>query len=489
MTQLTATPLLIAMNDLAAAGIAAATLIVGVLAGATIVSALRGKTLGQARAEASQLRQQAEGEARTLTQKAQIDAERIVLEKRQAFEAEQENARKEIRETERRLSKREDLLDKKLESLEEKDRQLTRQTEQLKSKEEALARRTGELDDTIRQQKDKLLQIAGMSLEQAKQELLQRVEGDARQEMAKVTARIVEEATSEAKAKAQEITLMAVQRYAAEHTAESTVRAVPIPNDDMKGRIIGREGRNIRAIEKATGVDIIVDDTPGVIVVSCFDKIRQAVAVESLNRLIADGRMRPARGEEVVEKVKTEMDERVLKSGKEAVLEVNLRGLHPKLVEAMGKLSFRTSYGQNVLRHSVEVAYVSQIIADQLGLDGTLARLPARHRQGDGPRDGGRPPEDRDGLCAAVRREGGRAQRHRRPPRRHPQHDVLHANRHGCRRGVIGKAGRTAREHGEVHPAAQRAAGHRPAPAGRDRGVRNPGRPRGPGDGGCQEDQ
>jgi ribonuclease Y len=167
---------------------------------------------------------------------------------------------------------------------------------------------------------------------------------------------------------------MAIQRYATEHTAESTVRAVPIPSDDMKGRIIGREGRNIRAIEKATGVDIIVDDTPGVIVVSCFDKIRQATAVEALNRLIADGRMHPSRIEEVVEKVKSEIEERVQKAGKEAVLEVNLRGLHPKVVEAMGKLSYRTSYGQNVLRHSVEVAYLSQIIAEQLGLDGTIAR-------------------------------------------------------------------------------------------------------------------
>jgi ribonuclease Y len=142
----------------------------------------------------------------------------------------------------------------------------------------------------------------------------------------------------------------------------------------MKGRIIGREGRNIRAIEKATGVDIIVDDTPGVIVVSCFDKIRQAIAVESLERLIADGRMHPSRIEEVVEKVRSEIGEKVNKAGKDAVLEVNLRGLHPKMVEAMGKMHYRTSYGQNVLRHSVEVAFLCQIIADQLGLDGTLAR-------------------------------------------------------------------------------------------------------------------
>jgi ribonuclease Y len=342
--------------------------------GAFAISALRGRTLGNAKTEADRIRQDAQTDARNTTQKAQLDAEKFVLEKRQSFEAEQETARREIRETEKRLSKREDLLDKKLESMETKEQQLTRQTEQVRTREEALTKKGAELDETIRQQKEKLIQVAGMTADQAKQELLIRVEEDARLEMAKVTAKVIDEATNEAKTKAQEITLMAVQRYAAEHTAESTVRAVPIPNDDMKGRIIGREGRNIRAIEKATGVDIIVDDTPGVIVVSCFDKIRQAVAVESLNRLIADGRMHPSRIEEVVEKVKTEMDERVQKAGKDSVLEVNLRGLHPKMVEAMGKLSFRTSYGQNVLRHSVEVAYVSQIIADQLGLDGTIAR-------------------------------------------------------------------------------------------------------------------
>ncbi|MCC6320233.1 MAG: ribonuclease Y [Phycisphaerales bacterium] len=367
-------PALLADTTTTSIAIGAVALVVGLLIGAFGISAARGRTLGRARAEADQLRTQARNESQNLSQKAQLDAEKLILEKRQAFETEQEGSRREIRETEKRLTKREDLLDKKLESLATKEDQLNRQSDQLRSRDETLARKTTELDQTLQQQKDKLLAIAGMSVEDARRELLVRVEEDSRLEMAKVTAKIVEEASTEAKKKAQEITLMAVQRYAAEHTAESTVRAVPIPSDDMKGRIIGREGRNIRAIEKATGVDIIVDDTPGVIVVSCFDKIRQAIAVESLNRLIADGRMHPSRIEEVVEKVRSEIDEKVLKAGKDSVLEVNLRGLHPKVVEAMGKLSYRTSYGQNVLRHSVEVAFLSQIIADQLGLDGTLAR-------------------------------------------------------------------------------------------------------------------
>ncbi len=170
------------------------------------------------------------------------------------------------------------------------------------------------------------------------------------------------------------VTLQAIQRFAAEHVADSTVRAVRIPSDDMKGRIIGREGRNIRTLERATGVDILVDDTPGVIAVSCFDPIRRAIAGESLQTLVADGRVHPARIEEVVNRVRKEMGERIIKYGQESVLEANIRGLHPKIVEAMGKLHFRTSYGQNVLRHTIEVAYLSQMIAEQLGLNGAIAR-------------------------------------------------------------------------------------------------------------------
>ena len=358
----------------AVAAIAAGAFVLGLGLAYIILGALRGQTIAAAKDQARQTEDRAKDEARAIVERARVEAEKVALEKRAALDAELEEGRKELRETEKRLAKREDLLDKKLDTLTAKEDFLSKQQDQVKDREAAVAARASEVELVLQQQKDKLLQVAGMTVDQARQELLIRVEEDSRLEMAKIVNKIVEEAQNEAKTKAQEITLMAVQRYATEHTAEATVRAVPIPTDDMKGRIIGREGRNIRAIEKATGVDIIVDDTPGVIVVSCFDKIRQAVAVESLNRLIADGRMHPSRIEEVVEKVKTEMNERVLKSGKDAVLEVNLRGLHPKVVEAMGKLSFRTSYGQNVLRHSIEVAFLSQIIAEQLGLDGTIAR-------------------------------------------------------------------------------------------------------------------
>lgn len=368
------TPMTTLALDMTEIGLALGSLVIGLIVGSVVVSMLRGQSLSKAKAQAEQIGAQAKAEASNIIEKAKVESERAALDRRAALEKETEAARSEIRETERRIAKREDVIDKKLESLTSKEDQLTRQLDQLKQREETLDRKSTQLDETLNAQKERLLQISGFSLEQAKQEVLQRVEEDCRLECAKVVAKLTDEAQSDAKKKAQEITLMAIQRYASEHTTESTVRAVAIPNDEMKGRIIGREGRNIRAIEKVTGVDIIVDDTPGVIVVSCFDKIRQAVAVESLNRLIADGRMHPSRIEEVVEKVRSEMDERVLKAGKDAVLEVNLRGIHPKVSEAMGKLSFRTSYGQNVLRHSVEVAFLCQIIAEQLGLDGTLAR-------------------------------------------------------------------------------------------------------------------
>ena len=349
-------------------------LLVGIGVGFFLVRALTNQTIASAKAEARKLVDDARNQAQVEAEKARVEGEKALLEKKSRLEAEIEKGRDEVREQEKRLGKREDLVDRKEETLSQRESQLSRQAETIRQREELIAKRDTETQRIYEQQKDLLTSIAGMSRHDAKELLLKRVEEDARHDVAKVTRKLVEDAENEAKAKAREITLMAIQRYAAEHSSESTVRSVAIPSDDMKGRIIGREGRNIRAIEKATGVDIIVDDTPGVIVVSCFDKVRQAIAVESLERLIADGRMHPTRIEEVVEKVKSEIGEKIMKFGKEAALEVNLRGLHPKVIEAMGKLHYRTSYGQNVLRHSIEVGFLCQIIAEQLGLDGAIAR-------------------------------------------------------------------------------------------------------------------
>ncbi len=349
-------------------------IVAGVLVGYLLCQSFAGKSLVRAKAEAAQIVERAASDAKTQAETVRLEAESQALTRKSHFEKEAESVRAELRETERRLAKREDLIDRKEETLSQRESTLSKQADSLKSRDERLQAKETQVTALVEQQTQKLHQVAELSREQAKEELLQRVEADCRQDVAKLTRKIAEQAEEDAAKEAREITLMAIQRYATEHTSESTVRTVAIPSDDMKGRIIGREGRNIRAFEQAAGVNIIVDDTPGVIVVSCFDKVRQAIAVESLERLIADGRMHPARIEEIIEKVKKEINESIMKYGKDAVVETNLRGLNPKIVEAMGKMHYRTSYGQNVLRHSVEVAFLSQIIAEQLGLDGALAR-------------------------------------------------------------------------------------------------------------------
>ncbi|MEO0483803.1 MAG: ribonuclease Y [Planctomycetota bacterium] len=349
-------------------------LLVGAGLGVLLSRALGARTLSAAKAEAQTLLDRAKKDAETEAQKIKLDAEQAALERKERLDKEAEAARSEIRETERRLAKREDAFQRREETLGRKEEDNTRKAEKLQDKLDRATQRQEELDELAEERKTKLLHVAEMSKEEATGEVLRLLEEESRHDAAKIARRVIEKAEEEAKDKAREVTLQAIQRFATETTSESTVRSVAIPSDDMKGRIIGREGRNIRALEKATGVDVIVDDTPGVIVISCFDKVRQAIAVEALERLIADGRLHPTRIEEVVERVRKEIGEQVVKHGKEAVLEVGLRGVHGKVSEAMGKLHYRTSYGQNVLRHSIEVAYFCQIIAEQLGLDGKLAK-------------------------------------------------------------------------------------------------------------------
>ena len=301
---------LLAAFDAVWALVAAGTLALGVAIGYGLVRTISGKTVGDAKAQAQELISRAESDARGAAEKVRVEAEKAVLERKEKFDKEASAARDEVREAERRLTKREDLFDRKEEALGLREQSLTKQGESLKARDERVAQTETQTKKILEEQTDRLHRLADMSSAQAKELLLERVEQSARMDVAKVVRKITEEAETEAKEKAREITLMAIQRFASEHTSESTVRTVEIPSDDMKGRIIGREGRNIRAIEKATGVDIIVDDTPGVIVVSCFDKVRQAVAVESLQRLIQDGRMHPSRIEEVVDKVRSEIAEK-----------------------------------------------------------------------------------------------------------------------------------------------------------------------------------
>ena len=326
------------------------------------------------RAEAERVLRDAKAEAEALARTAELEAERKAAERRDAFDKEVAATLAELKQSQSRAAKREDALDRKLEQLDRRDESVQRREQEIDTARRALEAEREAAAADRRQLQSRLSEISGMSREEAREAFMEQVRHEAEHDAAALVQKVVEDAEQRALERSREITLMAIQRFAAEHVADSTVRSIKIPSDDMKGRIIGREGRNIRAIEKATGVDILVDDTPGVISVSCFDRVRQAIAAESLQKLVADGRVHPSRIEEIVEQTKRDVAERIVKHGNEAVLEANIRGLHPKIVEAMGKLHFRTSYGQNVLRHSIEVAYLSQMIADQLGLDGQVAR-------------------------------------------------------------------------------------------------------------------
>ena len=344
--------------------------LVGLAAGWLLERLIRGAAYQQR----DQILAQAQADAETLRKSQDLAAKEDLLKRREALERELGEVRDELRDQERRLDRRDALLTEQQQDMTKKERMVESNQKKLAEKLEQADARDTELQQTLRQQQDQLFRISGMTSDQAREQLFSRLEQQLKGETGAMILKHEQELKQNADRLAREIIGMAVQRYAAAHTSETTVSSVDIPNDEMKGRIIGREGRNIRAIERATGADILVDDTPGIISVSCFDKVRQAIAAETLQRLVADGRIHPTRIEELVSQVTRDINERIQKDGQAAILETNIRGLHPKVVEAMGKLAFRTSYGQNVLRHSVEVAFLCQMIADELGLDGNVAR-------------------------------------------------------------------------------------------------------------------
>jgi len=334
-------------------------------------------TRAKAKTFKEDLQRQIEGakrEAENIIKSAQIDAAAESIRKKEQFAAEANQIRAELHETEMRLSKREDALDRQGELLQQREKATKQQEKEIDRRMQNIGHKEKQLSVLMAQQKNQLLKITAMDVEEAKDLLLKRLEDECEHEMSALIQRKVEETTDTADEKSREIISTAIQRYAAEQTCEVSVSTVEIPNDDMKGRIIGREGRNIRAFEKATGVDVIVDDTPGMIVVSGFNPIRREVARLSMERLIQDGRIHPSQIEKLVAQTKKDVNQKVLQLGKDAAVEVNIRGLSNKVLSLLGALNFRTSYGQNVLRHSVEVAFLSQIMADELGLDGSIAR-------------------------------------------------------------------------------------------------------------------
>ncbi len=316
----------------------------------------------------------AKKEAENIIKSAQIEAAAEAIKKKEEFTAEANKIRAELHETELRLTKREDGIDRQVEALQQKEKNLKQQQQEIERRQQNMAQKEKQLKSLLAQQKNQLLKITGMDVREAKELLLKRLEDECEHEMAALIQRKVDEANEIVDEKSREIISTAIQRYAAEQTCEATVSTVEIPNDDMKGRIIGREGRNIRAFEKATGVDVIVDDTPGMIVVSGFNPVRREVARLSMEKLIQDGRIHPSRIEELVAQTRKEVNQKILQIGKDAAVETNVRGLNNKILSMLGALSYRTSYGQNVLRHSVEVAFLVQVMADELQLDGSIAR-------------------------------------------------------------------------------------------------------------------
>lgn len=324
------------------------------------------RILERTRAEADSLLKSAAREAEAKVKEAELSAKEKLLQARTEFEAAASKRRAEIEVIERRLTQREDSLDKRVGQAEERDRELAAREKGLLAREQVSEQRASEVERLEREQRARLEQIAGMTAGQAKEELVRSIEDQARLEGAQLARRIEDEAREQAGRQAQRIIGMAVQRSASDYVAESTVSVVVLPNDEMKGRIIGREGRNIRALEMATGIDLIVDDTPEAVILSGFDPYRREIARAALERLIADGRIHPARVEEVVEKVKAEFEQRVQQEGESALLELKIPSMHPELLKLLGRLRYRFSYGQNVLHHSKEVAFLAATMAAEL---------------------------------------------------------------------------------------------------------------------------
>ena len=316
----------------------------------------------------------AKKEAENIIKSAQIDAAAEAIKKKEELTSEANKVRAEQHETELLLNKRQDTLDRQTEAIQQREKALKQQQQDISRRMHNIDLKEKQLSSIMAQQKNQLLKITSMGIDEAKELLLKSLEEECEHEMSALIQRKVEETSETVDEKSREVISTAIQRYAAEQTCEATVSTVEIPNDDMKGRIIGREGRNIRAFEKSTGVDVIVDDTPGMIVVSGFNPVRREVARLSMERLIQDGRIHPSRIEELVAQTKKDINHKLLQLGKDAAIETNVRGLNNKVLSLIGALSYRTSYGQNVLRHSVEVAFLSQVMADELGLDGSIAR-------------------------------------------------------------------------------------------------------------------
>ncbi len=350
-----------------AIGLMAAALVLGAVIGFALRRSIAEKKIGSAKAEAERILSACAKQAEAMRKEKLLEAKEEILQKRNESEAELKERRTEITRTERRLTQKEENLDQKSEALEKKNERL----EQKLQENDALK---AEIEETLAAHKKKLEELAGLTAEEAKEELIERVESEAKHELAQRLDELDAEFKDEAEIKARNILSLAIQRCATDHVAESTVSVVQIPSEEMKGRIIGREGRNIQKLETLTGVELIIDDTPEAITLSGFDPVRREVARLTLEKLISDGRIHPARIEETVEKSRREVEALIKQAGERATYEVGIPNLHPELVKLLGRLRYRTSYGQNVLKHSIEVAFLAGIMAEELGADAATAK-------------------------------------------------------------------------------------------------------------------
>ncbi|MBI5492552.1 MAG: ribonuclease Y [Deltaproteobacteria bacterium] len=352
--------------------------VISILAGVVIGYVSR-KRVDQANMEAGRVTAEsivteAKKEAENTRKSADLQAKDMILQGRTEFESETRERRKELSALEKRVQQKEENLDKKYESIDRKEADFQKREKTVAAQEKKVKDMEAEAASVITEQKSKLEALAGLSGEEAKRMLLENMEAEAKLESGKLLKRIEEETKAEADKKAKEIISLAIQRYSGEYVAERTVSVVNLPNDEMKGRIIGREGRNIRAIEAATGIDIIIDDTPEAVILSGHNPVRREIAKISLERLITDGRIHPSRIEEVVSKVETEIAQAINEAGERAIFDTGLHGIHKEIQKLIGRLKFRTSYAQNVYSHSMEVAFICGIMASELGLPTKIAR-------------------------------------------------------------------------------------------------------------------
>ena len=334
------------------------------------VSAKRAQEVEQSR----QLIQNAQREAENILKEAKLEAKDLIFQSKSELEKEQKARLLELATAEKRLVQREEAIDKRIGVLDKRDAEGQKREQELIKKEERLIAKEAACAQAEREHRDALERVAGMTADEAKKQLLQEMESQARLDAAGIAKRTLEEARENAEREAREIITTSIQRVVRDYVSESTISVVPIPNDAMKGRIIGREGRNIRAIEAATGIDLIIDETPEAVIISGFDPLRREIAKVSLERLMHDGRIHPTRIEEIVEKVKVDIDKLMYEEAEKIIFELGLSDFHPELIKVLGRLKYRTSYGQNNLYHAREASYICGIMASELGLDVRLAR-------------------------------------------------------------------------------------------------------------------